>query len=85
MRGGVGPLGRTREDVVEHLQHVLVVADLAFACWVAAVARPLRDLVPHGGEIHVDARVGFDEGAEFLEHGDEGLGRVGVDMCDLLT
>lgn len=68
--------------MVQHLQHVAVVADLPLARGVAPVARAPRHLVPHGAKVHVDARVGLDQVRELLEGGDEGLRRVGVDVRD---
>lgn len=82
MRRRVRPLRRPREDVVQHLQHVRVVADLPLARGVPAVAGPAGDLVPHGAKVHVDARVSLDQVRELLERGVQGLRRVGVDVRD---
>jgi hypothetical protein len=70
--------------MVEHVQHVVVVADLALAGRVLGVGRAARDLVPHLAEVHVDARVALDQVLKLLQDRDQLLARVGVDMVDLV-
>ena len=62
------------EDVVERLQHVLVVADLGLATELLVVTAMLGDFLEHGLEEHVEARVGLDDLLELLQDWVEGLG-----------
>lgn len=83
-KSSIRPLGRLREDVVEHGQHVAVVADLPLGARRVLVVRLLeRDLLPHLVEVHVDAGVALDQLLELLQHGDQLLLRRLVDVVDL--
>lgn len=75
-RRRVRPLGRSRQHVVQHVQHLPVVPDLLHPRRVLVVRRLLGYLVEHLLEVHVDARVGLDELPEVLEGGRELLRRV---------
>nr|POE59281.1 hypothetical protein CFP56_24550 [Quercus suber] len=82
--GGVGPLRGGGEGVVQHLEHVVVVADLLVAGGVLVVGVLDGHLVEHGVEVHVDARVVLDELLEVLEHRRELFG-VLLGILDLFA
>jgi hypothetical protein len=71
--------------MIQHLEHVVVVADLGSAGRVTRVGRFLGDFVPHLCEIHVDTGVVLNKLLELLQHGDELLFAVLVDMVDGFT
>lgn len=79
----ISPLQGAGEDVVEHLQHVVIVADLALACRVPVVGRSAGNLLPHLAEIHVDARIALDQLLELLQDRNQFLG-VGVNAVHLV-
>nr|POF05912.1 hypothetical protein CFP56_53299 [Quercus suber] len=81
--GGVGPLRRLREGVVQHLQHVMVVPDLLVARRVLVVRVLDRHFVEHGVEVHVHPRIVLDEVLEVLQHRRQLL-RVLLCVFDLL-
>jgi hypothetical protein len=56
----VSPFGCFAKNVVQHVQHVLVVSNLLLAHGICQVRRLLGNLVPHGGKVHIDARVGLN-------------------------
>lgn len=80
----VVPLWRLGEDVVEDGEHVPVVSYLSLAGRIIIVRLLQGHLVPHLVEVHEDARVPLNELLEFLDHGDQRLRRVLVDMGDVL-
>lgn len=71
------------EDVVEHLQHVLIVADLGLAAELFVVTAMLWDFLEHGLEEHVEARVILDELLELLQDRVEGFGVLVDTFCDV--
>lgn len=71
--------------MIQHLKHMMIIPDLRRPGGILLVGRPLRDLVPHLGKVHVDAGVVLDELLELLEHGDQVLLAVLVDMVDVLA
>lgn len=62
----VGPDWSRTEDVVQNLEHVVVVTDLLPAGWVLGVDVLVRNLFEHGGEVHVDSCIALDELLELL-------------------
>ena len=80
----VGPYWGRTKDVVQDLEHVVVITDLPPAGWILLVDMFVRDLVEHGSEVHVHSCVTLDEVLEFLQRGDQRL-LVFVSVLDLLA
>lgn len=79
------PFRSLPKHVVENLEHVVVVPDLRLARRVVLIRRLGRDLIPHLGEVHVDARVALDHLLELAQHGDELLLSMLVNMINCFT
>lgn len=73
----VCPLRGISKDVIQNLEHLVIVLDLLSTGWITAIRMLLRNLVKHLGEVHVDTRGAFYELFEFLKRGCELLGILG--------
>lgn len=71
----------TYKNVVEDFQEVVVVTNLFVTLGILDVRLLLRDLIEHGSDQHVDARVRLNELLELFENGLKLLGIL-LDMID---
>jgi len=69
----VGPDRCRTKDVVQDLQHVLVIADLLAAGGISLVDVLVGNFFEHGGEVHVDSGSTLDEFLELLKNRDQRL------------
>lgn len=56
----IGPFRSSGDDVIEHLEHMVIVADLLGARRIVPVRSLVGDFFEHLSEVHVNSRVTFD-------------------------
>jgi hypothetical protein len=83
MSTSIRPLRRMTKHPIQDQQHMAIITNQPLARRIAPVARARGHLVPHGREVHVQARVVLDHVLEFLDDRDQGLLRVRVDVLDV--
>jgi hypothetical protein len=71
--------------MVQNLEHVVIIPDLGLPCRIVLVRGLARNLVPHLGEVHVDAWVVFDHLLELAQHRDKFLLPMFVDVVNCAT